>query len=106
VNDAKLQTSVATCVTQATPAYFTISGTVRRSNGTTPVTSAVVQIKLGTVVARTVYTNTLGAFTTGATMKPGLYTIVVTKTGHVIAPLALPQIGPSQTAVTINATTP
>lgn len=105
VNDARLQTSSYVCPTLATPAYFTISGHVYRSNGTTAVSGAVVQIRLGATLVKTLYTDATGAFTSGAILKPGAYTITVVKTGYVFAsyPLA---IGPSALAVAINATSP
>lgn len=105
--DTKGQTNVRTCA--AVPlTYFTISGGVYRSNGTTPVPSATVVIKKGTTTVKTVYTNSLGLYS-ATNLKPGTYTVTVTKAGFTFA--AAPQasgivIGPNATVTNINAVTP
>ena len=101
------QANVRTCPPVALT-YFTISGSVFRSNGTTPVPSATVTIKKGLTTVKTVYTNSLGAYT-ATNLKPGTYTVTVTKAGFTFA--AAPQvsgivIGPSAPVANINAVTP
>jgi predicted CXXCH cytochrome family protein len=89
------------------PAYFTISGKVVRSDGTTPVASANVQVKRGTTVVKTVPTMGNGTFTAGS-LKPGNYTLVVNKLGYTFTvPAAGPfDIGPDQAGLVIQATAP
>ena len=99
------QQSVRTCT--LTPAYFSISGTVYRSDGITPAPSATVQVKKGTTVVRTVYTASNGTFSVG-TLKPGTYSLTVTKAGYSFgaAPQAAITVGPSSTGNVINAISP
>ncbi len=100
------QTNVRSC--PVTLSYFTISGGVFRSDGTTPVASATVTIRKGLTLAKTVVTNSSGLYTAGF-LKPGTYTVTVTKTGYNFG--AAPQrtgivIGPNATVTNINAVTP
>jgi hypothetical protein len=106
-NDAKLQTSLAACTGgTATPAYFTIAGTIKKSNNSAAA-SVTVKIKRGATLVKTLTTSATGTFTTGATLPPGAYTITATKTGYTFAvPAWSGSIGPSATAVTVNSTTP
>jgi hypothetical protein len=80
--DSKLQLSTRTCPLQATPAFFTISGTVKSSSGAN-LNLATVTVKSATtgVIAKTVNTDPNGFFTVGA-LKPGNYWLVVTKRGY------------------------
>lgn len=93
------------CTTQATPAYFTISGTVFKSNGTTPVASVPVAVKKAGVAIKTVYTATNGTFSAGS-LKPGDYTLTPAKTGYVFPSSGVIHVGPSSSGNNINATTP
>ena len=84
--------------------YFYVAGTVL--NGVTPVASAAVTLKRGTVVVGQVFTNASGQFTFGTlatpTLKPGSYAITVTKTGLTFPSTPL-TLGPSNGAVNILA---
>jgi len=104
-NDEALQTSVVDCATAATPAYFTISGTVYLSNGTTPVSSAVVSLRRSSRLIKLVNTVANGTFT-AAGLKPGAYTLTVSKAGHTFPAGPVITIGPSSAGNTINAVTP
>ena len=97
------QQSSRSCM--VSPAYFAIGGTVYRSNGTTAVPSATVQVRKGTTV-RTVYTASNGTFSVGS-LKPGTYTLTVTKSGYTFpVPAATITIGPSSSGNSMNATSP
>ena len=105
--DAKLQSSTYTCTTSATPAYFTISGTVKNSGNTANVTYASVQLYKGTSLFQTKSTGATGTFSF-TNLKPATYSIKVVKTGYTFAipawgPTA---VGPSATGLTINSITP
>ena len=108
--DSALQASgVLTLPCTATPAYFTIGGTVYKHDGTTPVSSASVAVRNQTTGAflKTVYTASNGTFqTTG--FKPGTYTLTITKSGYNfgVAPQATVTVGPSRSGVSITAVTP
>lgn len=89
----------------ATPAYFTISGTVFKSDHVTPVPTAMVRLQMGTT-NRIVYTASNGTFTVG-TLKPGTYTVTVTKSGYTFAvPAATITVGPSSSGNNIYAIAP
>ncbi len=104
--DAKLQASSQTSPTLATPAYFVISGTVYRSNGSTPVPSALVTVRKAGTAAKSVYTAANGTFSAGS-LKPGTYTLTITKTGYTFAnPAATITVGPSGTNTIIKSITP
>ncbi len=105
--DTSGQKNTRTCP-PVTLSTFSISGQVFRSNGTTPVAAATVVIKLGAKTVKTVYTDSLGVYT-AARLKPGTYSVTVTKAGYTFA--AAPQasglvIGPNATGVNINSVTP
>lgn len=95
VIDSKLQTATNSCATQATPAYFTISGTVKNKLGTAGLPSAAVTLKRGTLVIKTVYTDVNGRFSAGA-LTAGTYTMTVVKSGYTFAsPAGTIPVGPS-----------
>jgi hypothetical protein len=85
------QTTDSSCV--LTPAYFTITGNVRRLNSA-PVTMAAVTVKKGLLTVRTVYTDINGNYTVG-NLKPGTYTVTAKKTGLTFAQSYTPTVGPS-----------
>jgi hypothetical protein len=88
------------------PAYFTISGTVRNKLGTAPLAYATVRVSAGATIVKTLSTAADGSFTAGAILKPGAYTLSVTKSGYTFAsPAASMTIGPNG-ARAINATGP
>jgi PKD repeat protein len=97
-------TTALTCTPAVAPAYFTISGTVKQSNNTTLVPTAVVKIMNGATLVKSVLTNALGAYT-ATLLKPGTYTVVVTKTGYTFGAAPPATVGASQT-VNINSLTP
>jgi len=95
-----------TCSAPVAPAYFEIDGTVFAKNGTTPLASASVTVKKGTTPVKTAYTGALGTFK-ALSLKPGTYTLTVTKPGYTFAvPAATITVGPSSLTNTINATAP
>ncbi len=96
------QQSTETCT--ATPAYFLISGTVKNKLGTAGLGSAIVTVKKGGVVVKTVYTAASGGFSAGD-LKPGTYSLTITKSGYTFATSTI-TIGPSSAGNIINATAP
>ncbi len=89
-----------------TTAYFTISGTVNRHDGTTPVSGASVIIRNSSAVAvKSTYTASNGLFSVGG-LKPGGYTVVVARRGYTFPSVAAITVGPSSSGTVINATTP
>jgi hypothetical protein len=103
--DSKLQAASESCAPVAL-AYFTISGTIYKSDGTTPVPSATVTLKKGGVVVKTVYSAANGMFSAGG-LKPGTYTLSVIRAGYTFAmPAATITVGPSSPGNAINAVTP
>jgi hypothetical protein len=107
--DSALQLGTpVTCPTPATPTYFTIGGTVFKSNGTTAVPSAAVTVRQAAGgPIKTVYSAANGAFSAGS-LKPGTYTLTVTKAGYTFAvPAATITVGPSSpSGNNISAMTP
>ena len=104
VTDSVGQSSERTC--SVSPAAFTLGGHVYRSDGTTPVPLATVQLKVGTVVKRTVFTNASGAWNV-ANLKPGTYTVSVSKTGYTFGnPAPSIPVGPGSSGNDIQATVP
>ena len=97
------QSSTRTCT--AAPAYFVIGGVVKSRTGAN-LGTATVTVKKGTTVVRTVYTASNGTFSVG-TLKPGTYTLTVTKAGYTFTvPAATVTVGPSKTDLVITATAP
>ncbi len=75
-------------------------------NGTTPLASAAVALEKGGANTKTVYTSAAGAFSIGV-LKPGTYTITVTKSGYSFAnPAATVTVGPSSSGNVILAIGP
>ncbi len=102
--DSKLQSAVYTCPTQATPALFSISGTVKNKTGATNLSTATVQLYNGANIVKSTLTAANGTFTLG-NLKPASYTLKVSKSGYTFAnPAATIQVGPSSAGNTINAT--
>jgi hypothetical protein len=102
--DSKLQSSTYSCSPGATPAYFTIGGTVIK--GATAVGSATVQLykQNTTTLAYVIQTSKLsaadGSFSFGS-LKPGNYKLKVIKTG-ITFPETLLKVGPSSISNVIN----
>ena len=90
---------VLTCTPAVAPAYFTIGGTVRTSlaDGSKAVNLAFVQVKnAANKVVGQAYTNISGTYLVKY-LKPGTYTVVVTKAGYTFpAPASVP-VGPNGT---------
>lgn len=102
--DAKPQCSSRT-YGPATTAYFTYSGTVFRSDGQTPVSGASVNLTK-TGFSRTVSTAANGTFSMG-TLKPGTYSVKVTKAGYQFAnPTDTTTLGPNDAGNDLIAITP
>ena len=111
VTDTKLQGNTYYCATAAARSYFTYSGTVKKSDGTTNVTYATVKLQqtssVGgcTLISQTKSTGSTGAFSF-TNLKPGTYSITTTKTGYTF-PTTTITVGPSDTTGNvITATTP
>ncbi len=96
-------TAALACTPPVAPAYFTVSGYVYQSNGTTPVATALVQVKIGSTT-RQAYTTTNGSYSIGL-LKPGSYTMTVTRSGFTFPVLPGFTLGPSQ-AINVRATSP
>lgn len=98
--DSLGQQATRTCM--VSPAYFSISGTVVDS-GAVPIASATVVLKKGTQVIRTVYSASNGTYAIG-TLKPGTYTINITKTGYAFPAPPSVTVGPSSSGNTVTGT--
>ncbi len=85
------QTIDTSCV--LSPAYFTLTGNVRRLNDT-PVQLAAITVKRGLVTVRTVYSDVAGNFSVG-NLKPGTYTLTAKKFGLTFAQVYNVTVGPS-----------
>lgn len=92
IDTAGLSSATVPCPTTATPAYFTITGTVRKKDRTTALPSARATVKKGTLVVKVAYTGLDGTFQVGA-LTPGTYTVTVTKSGYTFAPAPQATIG-------------
>lgn len=106
--DSNLQTSTTTCTTQATPAYFSISGIVKKSiaQGGRNLNNATVQLlNSSNVVIKSVLTGTSGTFSFGS-LKPGTYKIKAVKTGFTFPAAATIVVGPSSAGNVIQALAP
>jgi hypothetical protein len=98
--DNILQFVTKDCATQATPAYFTISGTVTSKTGT-PLGSASVTLMKGSTPVKVVYSAANGTFSF-TNLKPGTYNLKVLRAGYTFAnPAATKTVGPNQTGFTI-----
>lgn len=84
------------CSPAVAPSYFTVHGTVWQSNGTTPVGTALVQVKSGTRLLGQAYTASGGTYTIGL-LKPGTYSVTVTKAGYSFPAPASFAVGPNAT---------
>jgi hypothetical protein len=99
--DPALHSSTTTFA--ASPAYFNISGVVQDA-GFVGLTGAMVKVMRGTTLVKTIFTPAGGAFNSGAILKPGTYTLTVTKTGYTFTkPAATVIVGPSQSDVVVKA---
>ena len=106
IDTALKASTLFTCPVTATPAKFSISGTVYASDGVTPLASAAVTVKKGATAVKTVYTASNGTFTAGS-LKPGTYTLRVSKYRYTFAvPAATITIGPDSSGNNISATAP
>jgi hypothetical protein len=104
VYDTIGQLAVRGCSAIASP--FSIGGTVVRSDGTTGVGSATIQLKQNNVLKRTVFTDGSGAFLVG-NLRPGEYTVVVSKSGFTFSNPGLQvTVGPDSTGNIVQAINP
>ena len=85
------QTIDKSCV--LTPAYFTLSGNVRRLNDA-PVQLAAITVKKGLMTIRTVYSDVNGNYSVG-NLKPGTYNLTAKKAGLTFAQVYNVLVGPS-----------
>jgi hypothetical protein len=96
------QQATSSCL--VSPAYFTISGTVRAPLGST-LAGAIVTVKKGVLTVGTAVSLSNGTFSVG-NLKPGTYTLTVTRTGYTFTvPAATLAVGPSSAGNTITALT-
>ncbi|MBI5633339.1 MAG: PKD domain-containing protein [Nitrospirae bacterium] len=103
-NDRDLRTATVTS-NQVSPKYFIIGGTVKNRLGTATLSNALVQLKLDSSIVKTLITSPTGTFTSGKTLRPGNYTIEVTKSSYTF-PTTFKTIGPNKTTIVIKASTP
>jgi PKD repeat protein len=98
------QQSIRTCV--ANPVYFTISGTVFTPAGPgSPLSGVTVTVKKGATVVGAATSASNGAFTAG-NLKPGTYTLTVTRSGYTFTiPAATITVGPSTSGQIVTALT-
>jgi hypothetical protein len=83
-------------VTGASFQFYSITGSVTQNDGVTPIVSAQIQYLQGGVVKRSVTTGATGTFNTG-NMKPGTYSVKVSRMGYTFANPPNVTIGPSVT---------
>lgn len=99
IADSVGQVATKTCT--ANPSTFAIGGVVHKTDDATPVAGVTVKYFNGTSVVKTVYTDAAGNFlATG--LKPGAYTLLVTKNGWSFPNPAV-SVGPSDTTLDIIA---
>ncbi len=91
-----------TCATTATPAYFAISGSVKKADNTTPFGGVAVTLKKSGVSVKSVTTGTNGAYNLGS-LKPGTYTVSFTRSGYTFPVLGPYTIGPSVNTADVKA---
>ena len=103
--DAGGLSSTSTCGGPYTFSTFQIGGKVTRANGTTAIGSALVTLTKSGFATRTTYTASNGTYSF-AGLKPGTYTVTVTKAGLVFPAAPTATVGASQTSVDISSTTP
>jgi PKD repeat protein len=107
--DSKVQSNTYTCVTNATPAVFSISGTVKKSvlAGGANLTYATAKLLNGTTnaVIKSVSTGTTGNFSFGS-LKPGTYKITASKSGYTFPAATTIVVGPTSAGNIIQALTP
>ncbi len=101
----KISDPLFACPTPATPTYYSIRGTVYRNDGTTPISSALVTLKLGATTVKNFSTGATGAFSF-LSLKPGTYSLTVTRSGYNFGPA--PQVpsvvvGPDRVGIAIKA---
>jgi hypothetical protein len=86
--------------------FYSIAGQVFARGGTTPILGAAITVRRGTVVVANLTSVALGRYVTAA-MKPGTYTLTVTKAGYTFAsPAATVTTPPGTTATNLVATGP
>jgi len=108
VTDSYGQRARATLATTVAASfqYYTVAGTVFAKDGVTPLSAAQIQLKQGAVLKRQVTTAANGTYNTG-NLKPGTYTVFVSKTGYTFAsPAGTLTIGPSLAGQNFTATGP
>ncbi len=83
------------CAGMAVPAYFTISGTIYAPDGTTPLPAAVIKVYKGATYLKATYSLSNGTYSVGY-LKPGAYTLVVTKPGYTFGAVPPVTVGGSK----------
>jgi len=99
--DTAAKGSTYTCGTNATPMYFTISGTVETSGGTL-LGGATITVKKGGIFVKRVYSASVSGVYSAGGLRPGTYTLTTTKAGYTFANQTV-TVGPDQTGQTITA---
>jgi hypothetical protein len=103
--DRNLHASVYTCPEPATPVPFSISGTVFAANGTTPLGGALVVLYKNGIAQKSTTSALNGTYTIG-NLKPGMYSIKVTRAGYRFADPAIASVtvGPNRNGENVSAT--
>jgi hypothetical protein len=90
------------CTPAVAPAYFYVAGTVQTA-APAPIAIARVQLFLGTKLVRAMYSSPTGTFKFEQ-LRPGAYTVVVTKTGYTFPASTPATVGASKDLAPIVAT--
>jgi hypothetical protein len=103
--DAKLQSVEAQCAVPATPTRYQITGTVRKVGPNTPVANALVRLRRGTTLVKSVYTAADGTFTLMG-LRPAAYMLKVSKAGFTFPAAQAVAVGPDNALGDIFGTKP
>ena len=83
--------------------FYSISGKAFKAGGVVPLSAAQIQVKKGVVLVKSMNTAADGSYSTG-NMKPGTYTLTISKTGYTFAsPTLTVTIPPTATSQNFTA---